>query len=345
MGSEEIIDVVIITALKEESDAMVAYLNCCDKITTKGRTFFRGSISNSANGEHYNVIVLPTYCMGNVSAALATHHAIFVWNPTHIILGGIAGGVKDPSRMLGDIVIGEQILHYEPGKSKPSKTERRNQVYRPAKIMLDACKRLDGTNWALAIKAQRPDGTTGRTLPMLHFGVVASGEKVVTDPNFIEEIHSEWAQLIAVEMEGAGSAIAAYESAFAPGVLLIKGICDWADPEKNDAWHKYAAESSAALINALLRSRPFESKPKPQAVRINIPPYSGRTKIQVCKRLINDWEDLADFFDIPLDQRARFSRGREPQGVWEWLEQRKKLSFLRDALQILGRDDLIVELE
>ena len=50
--------------------------------------------------------------------------------------------------------------------------------------------------------------------------------------------------------------------------------------------------------------------------------YSGQIKIAVCDRLLADWSQLADYLDVPLPDRARFERGREPHGVWEWLEAR-----------------------
>ena len=58
----------------------------------------------------------------------------------------------------------------------------------------------------------------------------------------------------------------------------------------------------------------------------------------------NNWEDLADYFDIPLADRARFRPGRECQDIWEWLELRQRLGGLVDALRRISREDLIDEL-
>jgi hypothetical protein len=80
--------------------------------------------------------------------------------------------------------------------------------------------------------------------------------------------------------------------------------------------------------------------------RTNQPPqYSGQTKIAVCSRLLADWPQLADYLDVPLPDRARFDRGREPQGVWEWLEARGRLADLASALAAIGRDDLVEVLQ
>ena len=71
---------------------------------------------------------------------------------------------------------------------------------------------------------------------------------------------------------------------------------------------------------------------------------TGQVKLTVCQRLVQDWRRLADYVGIRPDERARFSQGYEPQGVWEWLEARNRLAELPDALVAIGRDDLVEEL-
>ncbi|HEY3607765.1 MAG TPA: hypothetical protein VGL06_09715 [Pseudonocardiaceae bacterium] len=72
--------------------------------------------------------------------------------------------------------------------------------------------------------------------------------------------------------------------------------------------------------------------------------YSGQLKVSVCRRLHADWQEVADLCEIPPYDRRTFERGREPQGVWEWLESRGRLSELPDVLLVLGRLDLVGEL-
>lgn len=73
--------------------------------------------------------------------------------------------------------------------------------------------------------------------------------------------------------------------------------------------------------------------------------YPGKVKITVCDRLHDDWSKLADYLEIPIADRRRFERGREPQGVWEWLQDRGKLGLLEAALSHIGRDGLAAELK
>lgn len=271
--SSNVTDVVIITALPKERNAVLAYLDYPQAIQNSAQTFHRASIKTNKPETNYEVVIVCLPAMGSVQAALATQEAIAKFKPSHIILVGIAGGIpKDNSRYLGDILIAEQIVYYELGKQVQvelgkSEINRRYEPYRPAKVLLDAAKNLQQSQrWVSSIKAQRPDGTTGRVIPKAHCGVVASGDKVIADPSLRSELQSDWSQLVGFEMEGGGAAIAAYQSNFSQGILLIKGMCDWGDASKNDDWQEYAAESAAAFVIELLKSAPFESK-----LKLNIP--------------------------------------------------------------------------
>jgi hypothetical protein len=72
--------------------------------------------------------------------------------------------------------------------------------------------------------------------------------------------------------------------------------------------------------------------------------YSGEIKIKICRRLVRDWQDLADYFEIQPYDRSRFTHGSEPQGVWEWLDDHNRLAELAQGLVAIGRHDLVEEL-
>jgi nucleoside phosphorylase len=346
MEPENSVDAVILTALSEEASAVLRYVDTKELVQNKSREFHRATVGPQ------QVVILCMHQMGNINAAIVAQQAIGVWNPAHILMTGIAGGVKKPNeRLLGDVLIPEQVVGYELGKQTQEGTERRYQVYRPAKPLLEVAKQLTPASWATSIHAPRPDGTTGRTLPQAHFGVILSGEKVVTDSSLIGELKEDWVQSIGVEMESIGVALAAYENERAPGFLVVKGISDWADPQKADDWRQYASEASAAFAIALLRAMAPKEEVRDtilrsQAIRKGVRPhYSGKVKIRVCQRLVYDWRNLSDYFDVPDHARAQFQPGYEAQGVWQWLEMREKLGELRDALPFIGREDLVPLLE
>ncbi|MBD2609073.1 CHAT domain-containing protein [Scytonema hofmannii FACHB-248] len=104
---------------------------------------------------------------------------------------------------------------------------------------------------------------------------------------------------------------------------------------------------SGASIPVLIKNPNLKPKDTTILKRMNptIIRYSGKAKNYICQRLVDDWEQLADHFDIPKHQKNSFERGKEPNRVWEWLEQRSRLGELEVALSDIGRDDLVEELK
>lgn len=81
------------------------------------------------------------------------------------------------------------------------------------------------------------------SLPRVHYGAMASGDRVVRDALFAEEIREAYG-ILCFEMEAAGL------DAFP--CLVIRGISDYCDTHKNDEWHNYAAAAAAAFAKELL---------------------------------------------------------------------------------------------
>jgi hypothetical protein len=73
-------DVVIITALSKERDAVLRHLGSYRKVQTKGRIFYKASVRAQKSDNSYQIILLSLPAMGNLHAAVATQHAISVWN-------------------------------------------------------------------------------------------------------------------------------------------------------------------------------------------------------------------------------------------------------------------------
>jgi nucleoside phosphorylase len=85
--------------------------------------------------------------------------------------------------------------------------------------------------------------------PLIHFGVVASGNQVIKNATERAKILASHPGVLAVEMEAAG-----LMDIF--GCATIRGICDYADSHKNDGWHKYASAAAAAIAKEVLEIIP-----------------------------------------------------------------------------------------
>lgn len=74
-------------------------------------------------------------------------------------------------------------------------------------------------------------------------------------------------------------------------------------------------------------------------------PLSPKARLAIKNGLVRRWDDLADYFGIPLIDKAKFNQGYEGQRTLEWLEERGRLDKLREAFVELGWNDLVVALD
>ncbi|KAL6909139.1 nucleoside phosphorylase domain-containing protein [Trichoderma evansii] len=98
-----------------------------------------------------------------------------------------------------------------------------------------------------ALKEKREpehDNAKGIQEPTIHFGIVASGDTVMKCGLDRDRIAKDEG-IIAFEMEGAGI----WEEI---PCIIVKGVCDYADSHKNNAWQNFAAATAASAAKALL---------------------------------------------------------------------------------------------
>ena len=82
--------------------------------------------------------------------------------------------------------------------------------------------------------------------------------------------------------------------------------------------------------------------PRPQTLE----DLSGKAKLAISDRLVNRWERLGVYFEIPLFDQEAFKRDYQPPlALLNWLDQRRRIWQLRDAFNFLGWDDLIKEFD
>jgi hypothetical protein len=73
--------------------------------------------------------------------------------------------------------------------------------------------------------------------------------------------------------------------------------------------------------------------------------YSGKAKVEFCKRLGAEWKKVANFVEIPVSDQDGFASGDQAREIWHWLARREALAKLLDALRYVRREDLVVLLE
>lgn len=81
--------------------------------------------------------------------------------------------------------------------------------------------------------------------PVVFYGLIASGNRVMKDATERDKISKDSYGAICFEMEAAG-----LMNDFQ--CIVIRGISDYSDSHKNDDWHPYAAAVAAALAKEIL---------------------------------------------------------------------------------------------
>jgi nucleoside phosphorylase len=245
-------------------------------------------------GRHLVVCAsLPSGNYGNSPAVMcAENMRRTFWNIQCCIVVGVGGGIPSPSQdvRLGDVVVGQgvgdipAVIQYDRGKElDEGRFERTGNLSDPPVQLLNAISSLksdprlpqgflkayveqiiDGASEADKAKYAYPETSqdvlhgsherpTRPTIdPIVHYGPIASGNRVIKSAAFRDNL----AQLGALcfDMEAGGVALS-----FPSKTLVVRGICDYSDSQKNKDWQDYAAANAAAYVKHLLSLVPAVS--------------------------------------------------------------------------------------
>lgn len=125
-----------------------------------------------------------------------------------------------------------------------------DRLYRSTFIHSDRDQDCDAVcstqTWQLIQRAER---TVDEDDPVVHYGLIASADRLMKDANIRDKLARDEG-VLCFEMEAAG-----LMDHFP--YLVIRGICDYSDTHKNDLWQGYAAATAAAYAKELLEMIPL----------------------------------------------------------------------------------------
>lgn len=294
----------VITALPKEFVAVKAMLDDLLEWTAPGtgagRRYVLGSVPARGGGAHIVAVALLTE-MGNNSAAIrATQLLQHCPAVRHIVMCGIAGGIPrfgtaEHDLRLGDVLVSNHggVTQYDLVKQTTGGlVEYRAPPRPPSSELLEAVLHLQAGEleghrpWeSFFVRANhledtarpRDDvGADGETIgyppdpkrrpgqPRVFHGRIASANRLLKDAEHRDRLAKDLG-VKGIEMEGSGIADATWLSGHA-GYLVIRGICDYCDEHKGDAWQGHAAVTAATYLRALLESMaPTEPSPEDRA--------------------------------------------------------------------------------
>ncbi|MBL1174141.1 hypothetical protein [Pantanalinema sp. GBBB05] len=242
-------DVLIVTVTKVESSAVIQAFE-----QSTGQQVVPQSINDRLYfylGEVNDAKVFLTQSemgSGGLGAALLTvGKGIDTLSPTAVIMVGIAFGINEQKQTIGDILVTEQLRLYD--------LQRVGTQNGQPEIILRGDK-PHASPWLINHFKSTDLLWNGAKV---RFGVVLTGEKLVDNVDFRDQLRSFEPEAIGGEMEGAGLYVACQDKKV--DWILVKAICDWADGKKaqdKDARQQTAAHNAAAFVLAALKFAPID---------------------------------------------------------------------------------------
>ncbi len=179
---------------------------------------------------------------GRDGARSTLQDAITELKPKAILLVGIAFGINRRKQHLGDVIIAESVFNYELQRAGEKSSILRGRETNCSPILSERF-RTRRSDWHLYCS---------KRLVNVHQGLLLSGSKLIDSKEFRNQLVNQFQnrEPLGGEMEGAG----AYEVADRKGtdIILVKGICDWADGHKNNHAQPFAAYAAVSLAKHVL---------------------------------------------------------------------------------------------
>lgn len=194
-------------------------------------------------GEFDTVVTMSGMGSQGISGSTLTIESLIrLWNPTGIVLVGIAFGANKKKQKAGDVLIANHIIPYEQQRVGEELIYR-NPIAPSSHELINRIKNTLDWNF------QRPDKSNVEK----HIGNVLSGEKLVDDLSFKNGLITQFPQVIGGEMEGSGLWAAA--SRHKKSWILIKSVCDWGDGKKHKDYQQLAAASAVSLCEHIFSDK------------------------------------------------------------------------------------------
>jgi len=243
-------DIVIISALQLEMDAIrrLPWNWQPDEVLDDSQFFSRGWIPTA----HREISVVAAVCtrMGLVSAAVLASKLVTHFRPKLVVMPGICAGVRDRVA-LGDVVCAEMSWDYQSGKHASLPGFQMDPHFLQADPFISTRIENIARDEDLSLQIWRGWNPKFPAPPKIVRGPVASGSAVIADSDITESIIRQQRKLTAIEMELYGVFYACSQAHRPkPIVLGLKGVCDFADDEKDDSAQVYAAYTSAEFVRA-----------------------------------------------------------------------------------------------
>ncbi|MCF5736512.1 purine phosphorylase [Pseudomonas syringae] len=251
-------DLLVITAIAIELAAARKVFGITEDIptrhTTHGVQYWPVTIQRTDGP--LSCVVASLGNPGNVNASSITSILLSELKPKKVLMMGIAGG-RRKKLSLGEVILSERVVYYEGGAAHAGGTiARRPEMQRPGLSTQQDLNTYFATESLPTRLLERAD-QLGFSMPpeskagevaarlMVSPATIASGELLIRDPEVFEDFQRIHEKALVAEMEAYG-VFDACDKQEVP-VLVVRGISDYGDITKDNAFHKIASEAAAIV--------------------------------------------------------------------------------------------------
>ena len=236
-------DVVIVTVNEHETRAVLAAFREATgaesvSVSLAGRAY---NILGTVNGTTVYHAVSEMGSGGSGAMQQTVEKAINALSPGAVIAVGIAFGVNEKKQAIGDILVSKLLRLYELQRvNKTGTITLRGALPDSSSRLLNHFRVFHQTRW------------TGATV---RFGLVLTGEKLVDDIDYRDQLVALEEEAVGGEMEGAGLYVSSYDNKV--DWIVVKAICDWGDGNKEvdkTPRQQLAAKNAAEFVVQSLKN-------------------------------------------------------------------------------------------
>jgi nucleoside phosphorylase len=251
----EAVELLFLTALDEELEALLQLhpqsVEGWETVSAGEYDVFKTTFVDDKQ-RPFSVIATAQAEMGPTNAAFTTKHMLEHFSPRLVCMTGITAGHPEKTS-LGDVLISNKAFTYDEGKLTEDgffRVSNTQPIHRSLQSRLQRFTRLhtgEGVpRWhSDSLLAQWPVVGQKAAAPLATVAPFASSNKVVEWDDFFVTLQEVDRKVLALEMEAASflQTIHAHD----PGLpaFVVKGVCDFANRQKSDDFHGFAAHASA----------------------------------------------------------------------------------------------------
>jgi nucleoside phosphorylase len=213
--------VIVLTALGLEATAVLAHLQPVRQDELATGTLVE--VGRFAGLTRETLVGVVEAGQGNLAAAGIAQEVISRYQPTVILMVGVAGGIKDVQ--IGDVVAATKVYGYESGKADKEFRARPDVGLSSYRLVQRARAEARRSDWLkpLGYAGDAPDAPRVLVAPIAAGGAVVASTR---SPVF-QFLRRAYSDAVAVEMEGRGLLETAYRNN--SDALVVRGISDLID--------------------------------------------------------------------------------------------------------------------